>query len=79
MENDIKIIKKDLDEIKDKLNIINLKLDESNRYSKKLDSHIDFVESTYDSLVHPLNYIKNTVNRITGNENKNLLSIKNKK
>jgi hypothetical protein len=33
--------------------------------SDKLNNHIIFVEETYDTLKKPLNYMKDTVNRIT--------------
>jgi hypothetical protein len=85
MEKEIEIIKKDLQEIKSKLNIITdiLKnrldcIDTLVKCSNKLDTHIDFVENTYDTLVQPLNYIKNTVNRISGYESSDLKNLKDK-
>ena len=34
----------------------------------RMDSHINFVEETYDTLKHPLNYITEKVSQITGNK-----------
>ena len=72
LKNELKDIKYQLGIIIDKLNALeDLKLS-----SHKLDSHIEFIEQTYDTLVQPLNYIKNTVNKITGYENGDLLTLK---
>ena len=72
LENELKDIKYQLSIIIDKLNTLeDLKIS-----SKKLDLHIDFIEHTYDTLVQPLNYLKNTVDQLTGYENKDLLTLK---
>ena len=39
----------------------------------RMDSHINFVEKTYDILKHPLNYITEKVSNITGKKQTNIL------
>jgi archaellum component FlaC len=84
MNNEITNIHHEIKDIKEQLHKITIllekldKVDEIINSSKKLDRHIDFVENTYESLLQPLNYMKNTINRISGNENKELISLKNK-
>ena len=36
---------------------------------KKMGNHIDFVETVYDNVKHPLGYICKTVQYLTGNSN----------
>ena len=38
-----------------------------------MDSHINFVEKTYDTLKYPLNYITEKVSNITGKKQTNIL------
>ena len=35
-----------------------------------MDDHINFVENTYDNLKTPLNYVKNTIEKIIGCDDK---------
>jgi hypothetical protein len=58
IETDVAEMKLQLSQISDKLTILT-------NASAKLNNHIDFVEHTYDTLKTPLNYLKDTVNRIT--------------
>jgi hypothetical protein len=65
-------LKNELADIKELLNAILCKLndlEDIKKSSTKLDNHIDFIENTYDTLVLPLNFLKNTVSRITGSGN----------
>ncbi len=39
----------------------------------RMDSHINFVEKTYDTLKYPLNYITEKVSNITGKKQTNIL------
>ena len=41
-------------------------LQNQQRTQKKLEEHIDFVESTYDILKSPLNFVKDRINSFTG-------------
>ena len=41
-------------------------LQNQQRTQKKLEEHIDFVESTYDTLKSPLNFVKDRINSFTG-------------
>ncbi len=58
-------IETDIAQIKLQLSQITEMLITLTKSSEKLNNHIDFVEHTYDTLKTPLNYIKDTVNRIT--------------
>ena len=64
------IINKNIEKNNEKLDIICKKLDEDiSEECKKMSSHINFVESIYDTMKTPLNYICNTINNnvITNN------------
>ena len=37
-----------------------------------MGSHIDFIEDTYNTLQMPLNYLKKTVEKLTGSSTKDL-------
>ena len=55
-----------------------IKLDQIKKESHKMGSHIDFIEDTYATLQMPLNYIKKSVEILTGTTTKDL-PIKDKK
>lgn len=57
-----------LDAIDKKLDIILERLHHCETSCKKMDDHISFVEETYTTLRTPLDYMKNMVNSITGDE-----------
>lgn len=83
IEFELKNIQNEMETLKQKLDLILSILQEKDekvnnllKSSNKLDKHIEFVETTYESLFHPLNYIKNTINTISGNENKELIYLK---
>ncbi len=58
IETDVAQIKLQLINITEMLTLLT-------KSSDKLNNHINFVEETYDTLKKPLNYMKDTVNRIT--------------
>lgn len=66
-----------LDLINDKLDLILKRLGECESSCKKMDDHIHFVENTYTTLRHPLDYIRRTVNSITGTQNEPLNDLPN--
>lgn len=79
-ESEIFILKKEMMEQFERINrtLIELieivgKLDGS---CSKMDDHINFVETTYDTLRSPLDYLTNRINRLRGvNEQKQLPNI----
>ena len=59
-----------VEKLNEKVDIISKKLDEEiYDECKKMGSHIDFIERVYDSMKYPLNYLCNTVNSISDNNN----------
>lgn len=63
--HDLQNLQKDILEIKLQLEDIQKTLKLLVSTSSKLNNHIDFVEETYDSLKTPLNFVKDTVKRLT--------------
>ena len=71
------ILDEKIDNMNDKIDKMNEKLDvicNNNKLHeevfsecKKMSSHIDFVESVYDNMKHPLNYLCGTINNISSN------------
>jgi predicted nuclease with TOPRIM domain len=62
-----------------KIDSINKNNDEIKKECTKMGSHIDFIEDTYTTLQMPLNYLKKSVERLTGaNSGTKELPIKNK-
>ena len=65
------ILNKSMEKMNEKLDIIcnnNNKLtQEVSSECKKMSSHIDFVESVYDNMKYPINYICGTINSISNN------------
>lgn len=62
------ILNKNIQQVNEKVDIISKKLDEEiYNECKKMGSHIDFIEHVYDSMKHPLNYLCNTINNISNN------------
>jgi len=78
MEENIKLILESLKNIESRLTVIEQTL---NKNTTKMESHIDFIENTYNVVRTPLNYIKNKVECIMGNSSatkqKDLPQIKN--
>jgi len=56
-----------------KIDTILLLLQEQQRTQRKLEDHIDFVETTYDTLKSPLNFVKDKINAITGSKTRRQL------
>ena len=68
------VLNKNIEKMNDKLDILcnNSKLhEEVFSECKKMGSHIDFIESVYDNMKHPLNYLCGTINTISNNSNHN--------
>jgi hypothetical protein len=68
------MLNKNIEKMNDKLDILcnNSKLNEEVfSECKKMGSHIDFIESVYDNMKHPLNYLCGTINTISNNANSN--------
>tara|TARA_Y100000741_G_scaffold85279_1_gene62792 strand:- start:4170 stop:4427 length:258 start_codon:yes stop_codon:yes gene_type:complete len=62
-------IDKKLEDIEDRMTILENKVDgELIKECKKMGSHIDFVETVYDNVKHPLGYINNKIKGIIGKE-----------
>ena len=60
-----------------KVDAILLKLDAINTDTKRMDSHIDFINKTYDKLSSPLMWMCDKVNLIKGNKHIENLTIGN--
>lgn len=79
-----------LDDFRDKLNALSIKMEETekkidlilekinnnNEICEKMGDHIEFVETTYDIIRKPMNYLTNKVNLFANNEPVELPSIK---
>ena len=62
-------INKKLENIEKRIDILENKVDgEIINECKKMGSHIDFVETVYENVKHPLGYINNKIKSIIGNE-----------
>jgi hypothetical protein len=63
------IMNKNIEKTNEKLDLICKKMDgEILEECKKMGSHINFIESVYDSVRHPLNYICNIINIKSDNQ-----------
>jgi chromosome segregation ATPase len=72
-----KLIIEKFESLEKKIDSINKNNDEIKKECTKMGSHIDFIEDTYTTLQMPLNYLKKSVERLTGGSTKEL-PIKNK-
>ena len=72
MEEELKLIMKRLDNIECTQLLILQKLNDINKSTENMDSHINFVEKTYDTVKLPLNYIKTNVEKLMGINSQNL-------
>ena len=69
------ILNNNFEKKNEKIDNLELKIDKLNKSvneelyeeCKKMGSHIDFVETVYDNVKHPLGYICNKVKYLTGN------------
>jgi len=66
------------DTLEKKIDLLNKEKESIKKECSKMGSHIDFIEDTYNTLQMPLNYIKKSVERLTGSSTKDL-PIKDKK
>jgi len=60
---------KSLEQINERLEILENSNDSIKENCNKMSEHIDFIEDTYQSLRTPLGYLKNRVNYILGIKN----------
>lgn len=71
-----KMIIEKFDNLEKKIDAINkdnnVKMDEIKKESHKMGSHIDFIEDTYNTLQMPLNYVKKSIERLTGSSSRDL-------
>lgn len=81
--SDLKLVMDKLDIIENKLGDIDRKLEEIDKKLVKcedscrgMDSHINFVEETYEVLKSPLNFLKTQVSFITGSGDSKMLKDK---
>jgi chromosome segregation ATPase len=65
-----KIILEKIDNLDKKINLINENNTEIKKECNKIGSHIDFIEDTYSILQIPINYVKKTIECLTGNTTK---------
>lgn len=63
---DIEIIKRELQEVKDSVAKLTIAVDKLTNICSRMNTHIDFVEDTYDNLKNPLNYVKSKIENIIG-------------
>lgn len=75
MESTLKLIVDKLENIENQLAIINGKIDKLERFHdtvysscEKMGTHVDFVESTYETLRYPLDVIRKQINYMTGKD-----------
>jgi chromosome segregation ATPase len=74
-----KLIFEKFESLEKKIDSLNKNNDEIKKECTKMGSHIDFIEDTYTTLQMPLNYLKKSVERLTGaNSGTKELPIKNK-
>ena len=71
VKKDIEEINKRLSNIEVALKDISSKLDNDIKNEcKKMGTHIDFIESVYDNVKHPLGYITNKIKFLSSKEDK---------
>ena len=69
INKNLESINEKLGDIEDRMTILENKVDgELIKECKKMGSHIDFVESVYDNVKHPLGYINSKIKSIIGKE-----------
>ena len=70
INSNLDVLSKKIEDVNRKCDKISEKFDgEVLEECKKMGSHIDFVESVYDNVKHPLSYICNKVNYLSNGEN----------
>ena len=69
MDIELNLIKERLDNIERIQLLILEKINNISKSTENMDTHIDFIEKTYDTVKMPLNYIKTNVERLMGIQN----------
>jgi hypothetical protein len=69
MEQELSFIKERLDNIERIQLLILEKLNDITKSTENMDTHINFIEKTYDTVKAPLSYIKTNVERLMGISN----------
>lgn len=62
MESKIEDLENEIISLRHDINILSELIIEMTKSTKKMDNHIDFVDSVYNKLKAPLNYISSTYN-----------------
>jgi archaellum component FlaC len=68
MDNNILLLLENINNrlivIEDKIDELKRKQDDITNSSNKMDKHIDFIETVYENVKHPLNYISQKFNKV---------------
>ena len=68
MDNNILLLLENINNrlkvIEDKIDELKKKQDDITNSSNKMDKHIDFIETVYENVKHPLNYISHKFNKV---------------
>ena len=71
MDNNILLLLENINNrltvIEDKIDELKRKQDDITNSSNKMDKHIDFIETVYENVKHPLNYISQKFNNGASN------------
>lgn len=73
-----KLLLEKFDNLEKKIDLLNKDNENIKKECTKMGSHIDFIEDTYNTLQMPLNYVKKSIERLTGSSSKDLPVIKDK-
>ena len=84
LNNNINLLNEKIDRIEKKLDFLIDKIDNDVIYKcDKMSSHIDFIDSVYENVKNPLNYVCNKINNYSllynTNDNKNSKTLEDKK
>ena len=70
LNNNIEKVNGKIDKLEEKIDKLDKSVNEElYNECKKMGNHIDFVETVYDNVKHPLGYICKKVQYLTGNSN----------
>ena len=62
----------EIKELRESIILLKLSIENLTKICSRMDSHINFVEKTYDTLKTPLDYLTKKVSYITGSGEKQL-------